>query len=88
MRCLPKPHLEGRKVAESVMVADRDIVSLAVPWTRDYAGDCLQVSPLSRMDLTMSASLPTRREEVTGEQYDDSRRGDQSHGRGIPYKGL
>jgi len=35
MRYLPKPHLEGRKVAESVMVADMDIVSLAVPWTRD-----------------------------------------------------
>jgi hypothetical protein len=35
MRCLPTPHLEGRKVAESVIVADMDIVSLAVPWTRD-----------------------------------------------------
>jgi hypothetical protein len=42
MRCLPKPHLEGRKVAESVMVADMDIVSLAVPWTREL---CRGLSP-------------------------------------------
>jgi hypothetical protein len=35
MRFLPKPHLEGRKAAESVMVADMDIVSLTAPGTRD-----------------------------------------------------
>jgi hypothetical protein len=35
MRFLLKPRLEGRKVTESVMFVDMDIVSCTVHWTRD-----------------------------------------------------
>jgi hypothetical protein len=58
---LAKAASPRRRVAESVMVVARDIVSLTDLGNAMDAGNCLHASPLSRLDLTLRASLPTRR---------------------------